>query len=192
MRRSRVRRIHDALRRLAIAGAFIQPALSGCGTDVVVAQVNVGQKCSSANHCLPGEYCYMTTCTATEGTCLLPPTACADTGESPVCDCNGVFYWDDCIRAMHQVAATRPCMDALPKTCAEESDCPDGSVCGNFNATCDTTMTPPGTCWGLPSTCPSDTGLFATCDGTRKCMNLCAAIETQTSFQALPFDPSCQ
>jgi len=184
--------------RLGVAGAILLVPGPGCGTeDVVVAEVHVGRPCSPASPCPAGEYCYTETCSATDGTCQLPPTSCADTAENPVCDCYGVFYWNDCTRAMHSVPATASCTAMRPLQCKSQSDCTlgSGAVCGQLTPSCDSDKIAPGLCWILPAACPQDsTGLgFVSCSGdaAQTCAtSLCSALETQEPFRVV-FASAC-
>lgn len=76
--------------------------------------------------CPRGTICVANACGSGIGTCTTPPTACDD-GYAPVCGCDGVSYFNDCLRqsASVQVAAQETCFfsGTTVKTCSK-SACP--------------------------------------------------------------------
>jgi hypothetical protein len=185
----------QGLFRLAVVSAIVLTSTAGCGTDeIVVAQVNVGQPCKTMSDCLLGEYCDIGTCDADGGTCQVPPTSCdSDNSFDQVCGCDGVLFWNDCVRRSHSVAAvSHDCMSPSPPRDCADQPCPPGSICGKFNFNCSPANTALSTCWVLPATCPSDNmGRYSSCDGTRPCMNLCTAIGTGEQYKEFSPFPSC-
>src|SRR5258708_60421 len=88
----------------------------GCGLEhVVVAERvdgGVGAECTNNETCSPDLFCSKASCGA-PGTCQLPPAFCDDQRE-PVCGCDGVNYWNDCLRMRDRVPARTAgqCTDA--------------------------------------------------------------------------------
>lgn len=183
-----------------ILGAWTLLTLSSAchETDEVVARAGptfdggAGQGCSSNNECLPMAYCSKTSCDDTQGTCDLRPQSCDDTFV-PVCGCDGVIYWNDCLRQRDGVA-----------TVSSQGQCTGGAsftVCSPTNAPCPTAdafcnrlavgpapgcdLSPEGVCWVLPDACPSDAGVpgWHTCgQGPPACVDLCSAIRSGEAY----------
>jgi hypothetical protein len=116
-----------------------------------------GPPCSSDADCM-GWQCDFPDCEATTGICVPPPT-CFRADPRPVCGCDGITYWNDCIRLQSRArpAYRDQCFDtALPcyigfDCITESSDVvascshllPPGSMCGPGV----------GSCWVLPTAC---------------------------------------
>lgn len=189
-------------------------AAVGCSvTDVVVAQEAPGQDadvdaadaaeasmpgCATTKDCGPGAYCSKGSCDAPTGTCVVRPLDCKDGGESQECGCDGVEYWNDCLRRRDGAESYVPgfCQDHFAP-CGDPHDppCPDfDAVCGRveFGGACDMR----GTCWVLPDTCPADGGAlhFVPCSDPpmmpmqpATCVDLCTAVRSQQpSVRAIP------
>jgi hypothetical protein len=183
----------------ATAGLVLVAAVAGlaCGTDhvFVVATIlppDAGGPCTipgpdageagavegdGGGTCPPAQFCEPTACGKTSGTCQTLPPSCPD-GFSPVCGCDGVTYFSDCLRqsAGVQVSGSGACLggDFVPLTCGSS-----GGACGQTtpigSAVCATVLPsflsslPPATyclladvappsCWVVPRTPPADAG----------------------------------
>jgi len=66
-----------------------------------------GQPCTASTSCDQFSYCKKNSCSAPRGTCQLRPTSC-DSAFNPVCACNGVAYWNDCLRQNNGVESASP------------------------------------------------------------------------------------
>jgi hypothetical protein len=138
-------------------------------------------RCVTSGDCASGYYCSMTACGAQTGTCTLPPVVC-DPTESPVCGCDNITYFNDCLRQSNGAAASTdgPCMTS-PLLCGGPANagCPAPALCaqlGLSHGPCDDV---PGTCWVVPAHCPSTPppDLWDSCDPEgSQCLDTCSAI----------------
>ncbi len=180
----------------AFAGLF-----GACGgKDVVVARdtaPTMGGPCKDIHDCLAVEFCSKPSCTAAEGQCQPRPVMCGGESSS-TCGCDGVNYWNDCLRRQSGIAAS------VPGECTDEyfvcgghkgTACPTaGALCARFvldnSGACDPALA--GVCWRLPPQCPSDDGgaVWQSC-GPRppQCLDACRAIRAETPFR--PSDGRC-
>jgi len=161
---------------VALAGGVAGPA---CGTDnVVVATIpspdagplrcivpspDAGDAAAmlegdGGGTCQPDQFCEPAACGATTGTCQTLPLSCPD-GFSPVCGCDGVTYFSDCLRrsAGVQVNGSGVCLfDSLPKVCATVA--PSAFSGPPLLSVLCAIASLPTFCWVLPPTPPSDAG----------------------------------
>lgn len=142
-----------------------------------------GMNCDAANPCgHPSEFCEYASCAATSGKCRKRSALCPP-DFNPVCGCNGVTYWNDCLRKSAGQGAATSGECGSPATCGNGTLCPDQEAsCAKLllgNASCSTT--PESTCWVVPKTCPPPSQLddaWETCGGTPVCGGLCSAIRS--------------
>ncbi len=161
------------------------------GTDVVVG-------CSNNGECALADYCRKESCSAEMGTCVVRPTTC-DNDFAPVCGCDGVNYWNDCLRERHRVAASSAgeCGAEVAFRCGgiASIDCPtpETSCAFLFESSAQCAMSDPmGVCWAIPAVCPAVVigGQERPCGGdpSAACLDLCRAIAAGGSHF---FDSSC-
>ncbi len=112
--------------------------------------------CASPADCLPNWQCEKRSCDAPMGECQPPPSVFCPPEPDPVCGCDGVTYWNDCIR--RQTGAQVERMGECSETaCA----CEVGSDCEAPFATCAHLVQGAetcrgggtGACWVLPPQC---------------------------------------
>lgn len=178
-------------------------AVAACSTgDVVVADIAGsggtagaggapdGGSCATSGDCGPGEYCAKSSCSDGKGMCDRRPLLCGADGP-PACGCDGVTYWNDCLRRQGGASASKPgeCeMDA--RRCGGPMEpCPGAAVCARLvppMAPCDGMN--PGVCWVAPSTCPppGPGERWQTCDSSVKCLDTCAALHAGGAFRGSP------
>ena len=172
---------------------FLQLTGAACGTgDVVVAELDSASNahpCRMNAECAPTAYCAKATCSDTSGSCLLRPLMCDNTDAMAAasCGCDGVTYWNDCLREQSGVAAHTDgecAASAAMCSSADAAGCPTpGASCarllpGGPACPADTI----GACWVLPPDCPMmmpGTGTrWLACDGSNSCDDTCAAIRS--------------
>jgi hypothetical protein len=146
--------------------------------------------CATSDDCLGGSYCEKPTCNgnARSGTCRFFPVNCPP-DENLVCGCNGITYFNDCLRQLHAVAASSPgeCQPEGASRCSASVACPAdaGAICALFGvgpATCSANAE--GSCWVLPLQCPSqDPNEWDSCPpGALHCVDTCTALGHGGSF----------
>jgi hypothetical protein len=186
---------------LAVSAAALLAAgaIGACAVqDVIVARDQapdggIGAPCVESNECGPLGYCQKPSCDAPEGRCESLPVLC-DNRASPVCGCDGVNYWNDCLRRRGSVEAMTPgeCPTTLlPCGGRHDVPCPvAGAVCAKLSSRrTDPCIAPPGgVCWVLPDECPApDAGvmLWESCGRfPAECTDTCSALRSERPYQA--------
>ena len=139
------------------AGPDAPPADAADAADADASDATI--PCRDLFDCPAYWFCFKNSCADAMGTCEPRPVFC--TWEpGPVCGCNGVTYWNDCLRQQLGSAASSPgeCqLDAVP--CNRGVDCGfQGSHCARLlfpNQACPDGAPEPdsGTCWAIPPDC---------------------------------------
>jgi hypothetical protein len=119
--------------------------------------------CASRADCQPKWLCEKESCDAPLGECQPPPPVFCPDEPEPVCGCNGVTYWNDCIR--RQFAMPR---EALGECSVTACACEVGSDCDAPFASCSHLVQGgetchsggPGACWVLPPQCRPTQGEY--------------------------------
>lgn len=144
-------------------------------------------RCSQLADCPAGLYCEKTSCGDAMGTCQLVPATCPD-DDTPVCGCDRINYYNDCLRqaAGVEAATTGACSYDQGTTCGgmKNIPCPDGTLCGRFvgkPSAC--SVDAMGSCWVIPATCPKTKPEWDSCNFSGpKCVDTCTAIRTGGAY----------
>ena len=195
----------------AFAVLMLVTASPGCGEqDINVAtavaihdggpafESGIGHTCTSNASCLAEAYCAKSSCNAATGECKVRPLQC-DNSTQVVCGCDGINYWNDCLRRADGIAST-----SANQSCENPTPCdgPDDMPCSQPNALCskiapgsgpNQCMAPSiGFCWVLPQSCPTDAGppTWQSCGpGPSRCVDTCTAILSGEPYESAP--PMC-
>jgi len=139
--------------------------------------------CEENDNCDSDEFCSKERCSDEEGRCALRPRNCPDL-EAPVCGCNGVNYFSDCLRQQQGIPSSSPgeCVDGVPCGGFIDRECPGSAACAYLFRTAEACgiSDASGACWVMPDSCP-DFGIqtvWRACSG-ELCTTKCLAIESQ-------------
>lgn len=195
-------RVVAAVTSLTLAAGFGVGACSD--EEIVLAKVpeqsqggagNDTKRCAVDSECESTGFCARVRCGDVGGSCEARPVACGDQ-VSPVCGCDGVTYWNDCLRRAAGIASGRPgecpfdrarrCGDAKggkPGGASGDDRCAAGTFCALLlPAPGACSPGPQGTCWALPSVCPTEGGgdRWIRCGGPggAECTTTCSAIRS--------------
>lgn len=188
----------SAARRAVIALTSVFGALaSGACSEEIISLAEIpgngtqtsGERCALSADCKEGFFCDHKTCDDGAGTCQPFPVSCTDE-EQPVCGCDGVTYFNDCLRRAYGVAGSRAGECGIAGLECDESPtqlCPEGAVCAHLSGFKPSSQChgKGGRCWVLPATCPPPTHAdrWNECDnGPSKCLSTCKAIRTNKWF----------
>jgi hypothetical protein len=148
-------------------------------------------------------------CSAESGVCVELSFVCQPQA-MPVCGCDDVTYWNDCVRRKSGARKAREGECGMRIPCRTGADCGvEGAVCAHLLAPrqpCDG-RDDPGKCWVLPApeNCEGERTLrFGVCPpppppqqgdpggpGLFPCVDLCAAIRSEKPQIPFPHDVSC-
>jgi hypothetical protein len=201
------------------AGTSVTPSTSGSGGSVPTAGSLGGggvstsfggmfggggvpvTTCASETDCMPGWVCDKQGCETPTGVCVPWPIFCPP-DPAPVCGCNGVTYWNDCIR----LQSPNPTAFASPDQCrATACTCEVGTDCMVAYASCNHLLPPGemcghgmGACWVLPPKCAPDpdSKLWRECKPpdvgeVPQCLDTCNAIATEHTYAELHRGDTC-
>lgn len=168
--------------------------LSACSTsEIVVATTQhdePGTRCATNADCPENAFCAKAECTDDRGGCEARPAICDD-DSAPTCGCDGVNYWNDCLRRQAGVssASIGECIEGVA-ACSDPGaqECPvSGASCARLvfpsNGVCDSQA--PGTCWLLPDACPDGgtSDRWRSCSDSTACADTCTAIRSGVPYR---------
>jgi hypothetical protein len=183
--------------RIAIAAALL--FLVGCSDEAIVlatipeSAADGGKRagdtrCTRSEDCGSGRYCKKHGCEDQAGECEPYPTHCGDE-EQVVCGCDGVTYFNECLRRAAGIAEAHDgdcTTDAVICGGKSKVPCAGSAVCATLlgfgGGSCDDAN---GICYVLPATCPapSHSDRWDECEPVgRKCLDTCQAIRSGKSF----------
>jgi len=168
-------------------GCLAQDAAAGA-CDVV---------CHVKEDCPMNWLCNKQSCQDMMGVCE-PRPVCFDNTPAPVCGCNHVTYWNDCLRQQAGIpASTVGECGAGAHPCYMNGDCPPGASCSHLLPPVTACGGPPtpGACWVTPADCSAtgDPRSWAPCapsgssGGSGPCVSTCNAV--QSGHPHMPLDP---
>jgi hypothetical protein len=161
-----------------------------------------GERCRSNDECDAQDFCDKDSCDAEYGTCVPTDGECA-ANAPPVCGCDGMTYFNDCIRRQHgaSIASREPCRDSA-RTCggSDRTPCDAPAYCARMSTpmsmmdgVCDPAAL--GQCWIMPARCNSEPhegeghylchegpGGGGPGGGPDECLDLCNAIISGRPF----------
>jgi len=181
-----------------VACAWLACVTPSCAaTDVTLATLPVGDdagstpvRCGTISDCPAGSYCEKPSCDAPSGTCTFFPSVCV-TEERPECGCDGITYFDDCLRRQSGIASftAGPCWQGNASTCGgpASTSCPEGAVCalllGRAPGPCQPDAE--GSCWVVPLQCPASMpgdDRWDSCQPGLRCADTCTALQAGGPF----------
>jgi len=163
-----------------------------------------GKRCVETSECRTNDFCGRSTCEDAAGACEPRPVFCEDAAE-PVCGCDGITYWNDCLRRASGVASmTRgecrsnalECGGRMPGGPDPGPPVPDPMAACPLGTYCARLLPPPkpgappndgcepyarGTCWAVPAVCPASgsSDRWIDCGAARAvCQTTCDAIRS--------------
>ena len=199
-------------RVLALAGGSVVLVAACADEQIVLATLPASpdggtpgglQRCVDGMECAATELCARISCGDVAGTCQPAPVLCEEEGH-PVCGCDGITYWNDCLRRTAAVTAAtsgecghdaRNCGHGGKGSPPGDLDgCPSGTFCSRLLSLPGGVTPPPdycgpdgpGTCWALPVVCPDRAGpdRWIACGTTQgACTTTCDAIRSGAPYK---------
>lgn len=194
----------------AVAAALALLGVAACSPqEVVLADLperpdagGSSGPCVADADCPASSFCARAACGDVGGRCEAAPVLC-DGARAPSCGCDGVTYWNDCLRRQGRVTSATPGECTMPAGCGGKDHrvCPvEGAACARVypRDRC-SPGDDRGTCWVLPPTCTGDLGpLLQPCfpapgtpPGPPPCVDACTAIRSQKPHHALSPSATC-
>lgn len=156
-------------------------SLAACGPVDLQLVTDAGAASCRTNDDCPGDsFCDRAACTDVEGVCTVRPPVCTDADTRPECGCDGVVYWNRCLREASGVSlAKQDLLCPQPRRCSATTPCPDDAWCAFIIHPDQCGMPLEGACFALPDTCEHDDVFeFAACGAPQQCITACPALKS--------------
>ncbi|MFO0597851.1 MAG: hypothetical protein U0228_21295 [Myxococcaceae bacterium] len=148
----------------------------------------IGAPCATSAACMAGQYCQKDSCGAATGNCAQRPSACPSDGP-PECGCDGVTYWNSCLReaAGVEAAVAEPGPCRQPRPCDSTTPCPGDAYCARLVFPNECGRIPAGACWVVPDgACAGPQHTYNPCNNLSVCLDQCAAIRAEQPMAERP------
>lgn len=155
--------------------------------DVSDAAVDASRdkRCTSNAGCQANEFCAMAACNLPEGECEPRPSSCSN-AFAEECGCDGVMYFNQCLRRKNGIAAATGHY-LCEGTCGAPQDpaCPTYAKCARLlrsRSDCATALQQSGSCYVAPDSCrDSSNSRVASC-AFDVCVDPCNALKSGDIF----------
>jgi hypothetical protein len=192
------------VRRWAATAAVLLWTFSCTNEEIVVAMVDgpppvdvrTGPRpCAGDDGCHIDEFCAKPSCQDAGGLCAHRPVVCG-AHPDPVCGCDGINYFNDCLRRRNGIPAA-----ALGDCGAGAATCGGASHLACDRGRCVTLLRlgnqltcpddAPGSCWILPDDCGSVTSdeRWMPCGPPAACVDTCTAMRSGVPHRLAPECP---
>jgi Kazal-type serine protease inhibitor domain len=168
----------------------------GCAAEEVVIATRTGPRagapnCTTNAECTAFEVCTRAACGDAAGLCETRPVTCSNTF-APSCGCDGVTYFNDCLRASNGTSLRRlgECGRDARRCVRDKTPCEGEAYCARFvseGPQCtDPDRDPTGSCWVIPRNCDgsSNEDVWELCDkaSPNTCVDICTAAVKGQAF----------
>jgi hypothetical protein len=148
------------------------------------------RSCRFSSDCEGTEFCSKEVCGGI-GRCELLPAVC-DNDRKPVCGCDGITYWNDCLRQSNSITGSTSgaCDSTRARSCGgpQKATCPnEAHYCAKRLRESSQCMPDPfGVCWAVPSDCgdqADESNRWRRCGAPEdECLDACNVIKSEQPY----------